>query len=216
MVSKMPFDWQKDLALLTLVVRVPEVLVVHRRQRGRCRTWSPMRAPTRRRSTSARPAPAPSRIWRSSSSRPRPRSTSSTCPIAARPRRERPARRPLEMIVLDTPVLLPHIRAGKVKLLAVTSAARAALPDVPTTGRAASRPCCPTIGTASRRRRRARGVSTSCTRRRPPHCARRAEEAVRQPGRGAGADDARRVRRLREERAGQMGPVVVATGAKLE
>src|SRR5258708_24882599 len=29
MVSKMPFDWQKDLSLLTLVVRVPEVLVVH-------------------------------------------------------------------------------------------------------------------------------------------------------------------------------------------
>jgi tripartite-type tricarboxylate transporter receptor subunit TctC len=29
MVSKMPFDWQKDLALLTLVVRVPEVLTVH-------------------------------------------------------------------------------------------------------------------------------------------------------------------------------------------
>jgi len=29
MVSKMPFDWQKDLALITVVVRVPEVLVVH-------------------------------------------------------------------------------------------------------------------------------------------------------------------------------------------
>src|SRR5262245_23800955 len=29
MMPKMPFDWQKDLALLTLVVRVPEVLVVH-------------------------------------------------------------------------------------------------------------------------------------------------------------------------------------------
>src|SRR5713226_2547067 len=28
MVSKMPFDWQKDLALLTMVVRVPEVLIV--------------------------------------------------------------------------------------------------------------------------------------------------------------------------------------------
>src|SRR5437660_11172414 len=28
MTSKMPFDWQKDLALLTLAVRVPEVLVV--------------------------------------------------------------------------------------------------------------------------------------------------------------------------------------------
>src|SRR5262249_17271059 len=29
MVSKMPFDWRKDLALLTLAVRVPEVLIVH-------------------------------------------------------------------------------------------------------------------------------------------------------------------------------------------
>src|ERR1043166_1885493 len=29
MLGKMPFDWQKDLALLTLVARVPEVLVVH-------------------------------------------------------------------------------------------------------------------------------------------------------------------------------------------
>ena len=29
MMSKMPFDWRKDLALLTLVARVPEVLVVH-------------------------------------------------------------------------------------------------------------------------------------------------------------------------------------------
>ena len=28
MLSRMPFDWQKDLALLTLVVRVPEVLTV--------------------------------------------------------------------------------------------------------------------------------------------------------------------------------------------
>src|SRR5262249_56063278 len=29
MVSKMPFDWRKDLALLTLAVRVPEILIVH-------------------------------------------------------------------------------------------------------------------------------------------------------------------------------------------
>src|SRR4051794_31696414 len=29
MVSKMPFDWQKDLALLSLVARVPEVAVIH-------------------------------------------------------------------------------------------------------------------------------------------------------------------------------------------
>src|SRR5262249_54237472 len=29
MTSTMPFDWRKDLALLTLAVRVPEVLIVH-------------------------------------------------------------------------------------------------------------------------------------------------------------------------------------------
>ena len=52
-----------------------------------------------------------------------------------RPRGERSARRPLRDERLDTPVLLPHIRAGKVKALAVTSATRSgALPDVPTTG----------------------------------------------------------------------------------
>jgi tripartite-type tricarboxylate transporter receptor subunit TctC len=40
----------------------------------------------------------------------------------------------VQMAVLDTPVLLPHIRAGTVKALAVTSQARSgALPDVPTT-----------------------------------------------------------------------------------
>src|SRR6202158_3553506 len=43
----------------------------------------------------------------------------------------------VQMAVLDTPVLLPHIRSGAVKALAVTSATRsAALPDVPTTGEA--------------------------------------------------------------------------------
>src|ERR1044071_4446491 len=29
MITKMPFDWQKDLALISLVVRVPEVIVVN-------------------------------------------------------------------------------------------------------------------------------------------------------------------------------------------
>jgi tripartite-type tricarboxylate transporter receptor subunit TctC len=43
----------------------------------------------------------------------------------------------VQMVVLDTPVLLPHIRAGTVKALAVTSQTRSgALPDVPTTGEA--------------------------------------------------------------------------------
>jgi tripartite-type tricarboxylate transporter receptor subunit TctC len=40
----------------------------------------------------------------------------------------------VQMGVFDVPVLLPHIRAGKLKALAVTSAKRApSLPDVPTT-----------------------------------------------------------------------------------
>jgi len=41
----------------------------------------------------------------------------------------------IQMIVLDVPVLLPHIRAGSVRPLGVTSATRTdALPNVPTTG----------------------------------------------------------------------------------
>jgi tripartite-type tricarboxylate transporter receptor subunit TctC len=40
----------------------------------------------------------------------------------------------VQMAILDVPVVLPHIRAGKLKALAVTSAKRAAsLPEVPTT-----------------------------------------------------------------------------------
>ena len=41
----------------------------------------------------------------------------------------------VQMGVFDVPILLPHIRAGKLKALAITSAKRASsLPDVPTTG----------------------------------------------------------------------------------
>ncbi len=41
----------------------------------------------------------------------------------------------IQMVVLDVPVVLPHIRSGKVKAIAVTSGKRvASLPDVPTTG----------------------------------------------------------------------------------
>jgi tripartite-type tricarboxylate transporter receptor subunit TctC len=39
------------------------------------------------------------------------------------------------MLVADVPFLLPHIKAGAIKALALTSAKRtAALPDLPTTG----------------------------------------------------------------------------------
>lgn len=41
----------------------------------------------------------------------------------------------VQMTILDVPVMLPHIRSGALKALAITSATRASLlPDVPTTG----------------------------------------------------------------------------------
>ena len=43
----------------------------------------------------------------------------------------------VQMLVADVPVLLPHIRAGKIKALALTSSKRSsALPDVPTSAEA--------------------------------------------------------------------------------
>jgi tripartite-type tricarboxylate transporter receptor subunit TctC len=139
MVSKMPFDWQKDLALLTLVARVPEVLVVH-----------PSVSANTLQDLVAYARANPKKINFGSAG------TGTITHLAVELlkteakidlvhvpyRGAAPAVNDLlgghfEMIVLDTPVLLPHIRAGKVKPLAVTSATRsAALPDVPTTGEA--------------------------------------------------------------------------------
>ncbi len=62
MLSRMPFDWQKDLALLTIVVRVPEAVIVTPRSASiRWRNSSPMPAPIPARSISARRVPARSR-----------------------------------------------------------------------------------------------------------------------------------------------------------
>ena len=139
MVSKMPFDWQKDLALLTLVARVPEVVVVH-----------PSLGINTLQELVAYARANPRKINYGSAG------TGSITHLAVELlkteakidlvhvpyRGAAPAVNDLlgghvQMVVLDTPVLLPHIRAGAVKALAVTSATRsAALPDVPTTGEA--------------------------------------------------------------------------------
>ena len=139
MVAKMPFDWQKDLALLTLVVRVPEVLVVH-----------PSVAANSLQEFVAFARANPRKINYGSAG------TGSITHLAVELlkteagidvvhvpyRGAAPAVNDLigghvQMVVLDTPVLLPHIRAGAVRALAVTSATRsAALPEVPTTGEA--------------------------------------------------------------------------------
>jgi tripartite-type tricarboxylate transporter receptor subunit TctC len=135
MTSKMPFDWQKDLALLTAVVRVPEVLTVH-----------PALGVNTLQELVAHARANPGKVSYGSAG------TGTVTHMAAELLRMEakiniqhvpyrgaaPAVNDLlgnhvQMIVADVPVLLPHIRAGKIKALALTSATRSsALPDVPT------------------------------------------------------------------------------------
>jgi tripartite-type tricarboxylate transporter receptor subunit TctC len=139
MVSKMAFDWQKDLALLTLVSRVREVLVVH-----------PSVPANTLQELVAYAKANPRKISFGSAG------TGSFTHLAVELlkieakidvvhvpyRGAAPAVKDLlgghvQMIVLDVPVLLPHIKSGAVKALAVTSATRTdALPNVPTTAEA--------------------------------------------------------------------------------
>jgi tripartite-type tricarboxylate transporter receptor subunit TctC len=139
MVSKMPFDWQKDLTLLTLVVRVPEVIVVH-----------PSLGVNNLQELIAFARANPKKINFGSAG------TGTFTHLAVELlkreagidlvhipyRGAAPAVNDLlgghvTLATLDTAVLLPHIRSGAVKPLAVTSTKRsAALPEVPTTAEA--------------------------------------------------------------------------------
>src|SRR5499427_1025230 len=136
MTSKMPFDWQKDLALLTLVVRVPEVLVVH--PSLGLNTLQELvdyaRANPRKINYGSAGIGTITHLAAELLK------TEAKIDLVHVPYRgAAPAVNDLigghvQMAVLDTPVLLPHIRSGAVKALAVTSATRSsALPDVPTT-----------------------------------------------------------------------------------
>jgi tripartite-type tricarboxylate transporter receptor subunit TctC len=139
MMSKMPFDWEKDLALLTLVARVPEVLVVH----------PALKVETLKELVDyARANPGKLNFGSSG--------TGSIAHMAVELlkteahidlthvpyRGAAPAVTDLlggqvQLVVFDVPVLLPHIRSGALKALAVTSKTRApAIPDVPTTAEA--------------------------------------------------------------------------------
>jgi tripartite-type tricarboxylate transporter receptor subunit TctC len=137
--SKMPFDWHKDLALLTLVARVPEVLVVH-----------PSLKVTTVNELVDYARANPGKLNFGSSG------TGSIAHMAVELlkteahidlvhvpyRGAAPAVTDLlggqvQLVVLDVPVLLPHIRSGALTALAVTSQTRAAnLPEVPTTAEA--------------------------------------------------------------------------------
>ena len=139
MMTKMPFDWQKDLALLTLVARVPEVLVVHpslevatlkdlvdyaRANQGKLNFGSS--------GTGSITHLAVELL-----------KTEAHIDLVHIPYRgAAPAVTDLlggqvQLAVFDVPVLLPHIRSDSLTALAVTSQTRSAsLPEVPTTAEA--------------------------------------------------------------------------------
>jgi tripartite-type tricarboxylate transporter receptor subunit TctC len=136
MVAKMPFDWQKDLALITTVLRVPEAIVV-----------SPSLGVDTLPAFIAYAREHPGKINFGSAG------AGTITQLGAELLKDEaqidivhvpyrgiaPAVTDLlagqvQMAVADVPFLLPQIKAGALKALAVTSAARTpVLPDVPTT-----------------------------------------------------------------------------------
>ena len=137
--SKMPYDVKKDLALITVVVRVPEVLAVH-----------PSVPAQDLAGLIAYAKANPGKINFGSAG------SGSITHLAgellkaeakvdmvhipykgAAPAVTDLLSGQVQMGIFDVPILLGHIRSGKLKALAITSAKRAqTLPDVPTTAEA--------------------------------------------------------------------------------
>jgi tripartite-type tricarboxylate transporter receptor subunit TctC len=134
--SKMPSDVKKDFALITVVVRVPEVLVVHpslpvdslsafisyaKANPGKVNFGSAGGGSITHLAGELLKAEAKIDIVH--------------VPYkGAAPAVSDLLGGQVQMGIFDVPILLPHIRSGKLKALAVTSAKRASsLPDVPTT-----------------------------------------------------------------------------------
>ena len=134
--SKMPYDVKKDLALITVVVRVPEVLAVHpslpakdlaqliayaRANPGKVNFGSAGSGSITHLAGELLKAEAKVDMVH--------------IPYkGAAPAVTDLLSGQVQMGIFDVPILLGHIRAGKLKALAITSAKRAqTLPDVPTT-----------------------------------------------------------------------------------
>ena len=136
MVDKMPYDWRKDLSLLTPAVRVPEAIVISlslgvdtlpafvdyaRTHPGKINFGSAGAGTITHLGAELLKDEAKINI------------------IHVPYRGVAPAMTDLlggqiQMLVADVPILLPQIKSGAIKALAITSAARiSALPDVPTT-----------------------------------------------------------------------------------
>jgi len=134
--AKMPYDVKKDVALITLVVRVPEVLAVHpslpvnslaelidyaRKNPGKVNFGSAGGGSITHLAGELLKSEAKVDLVH--------------VPYkGAAPAVSDLVGGQVQMGIFDVPVLLGHIRSGKLKALAVTSASRApTLPDVPTT-----------------------------------------------------------------------------------
>jgi tripartite-type tricarboxylate transporter receptor subunit TctC len=134
--SKLPYDVKKDLALITVVVRVPEVLAVHpsvpagsleefiayaKKNPGKINFGSAGGGSITHLAGELLKAEAGVDMVHVAYKGAAPAVTDLVGGT-------------VQMGIFDVPVLLGHIRAGKLKALAVTSGARAStLPEVPTT-----------------------------------------------------------------------------------
>jgi len=137
--AKMPFDPSKDLALITTVVRVPEVLAVNPALpvNSLAELVAYLKAnPGRVNYGSA----GPGSITHLAVELLKVEAGVNAVHVpykGAAPAVNDMLGGQVQFGILDVPVLLPHIRAGKLKALAITSGRRAAtLPEVPTTAEA--------------------------------------------------------------------------------
>jgi tripartite-type tricarboxylate transporter receptor subunit TctC len=137
--SKMPYDVKKDLALVTLVVRVPEVLAVHPSVPASDLAQLVAYAKANPGKVNFGSAGGGSITHLAGELL----KTEAKVDMVHVPYKgAAPAVTDLvggqvQMGIFDVPVLLGHIRAGRLKALAITSAQRAqTLPDVPTTAEA--------------------------------------------------------------------------------
>jgi tripartite-type tricarboxylate transporter receptor subunit TctC len=221
MVTKMPFDWQKDLSLLTLVVRVPEVMVVHPSVPARTLQELVDYARAHPRTINFGSAGAGTFTQLAVELL---KMDAKIDLLHVPYRGAAPAVNDLigghvQMATLDTPVLLPHIRSGAVRALAVTSAKRStALPDVPTTAEAGFKNVlsdnwyglCAPAGVPADVLDKLHKVATTALRSAEVKKQLEPQDAVPSP-----TSPSEYVAFVKSERA-KWEPVVVATGTKLE
>jgi tripartite-type tricarboxylate transporter receptor subunit TctC len=139
MIAKMPFDWQKDLALISLVVRVPEVVVVNQTIAANSlpEFVAYARANPGKINFGSAGAGSVTHLGVELLK------TEAKIDLVHVPYRSSgPAitdmlGNHIQLLVSDAPVVAPYVRSGKLKALATTSDARSsALPEIPTTGEA--------------------------------------------------------------------------------